>query len=54
MRLIGIEILNDGLGVSIDDTVIESQSTFVCRTLLPWTAVTNPFRREDGTVGPVS
>ena len=54
MRLIGIEILNDGLGVSIDDTVIESQSTFVCRTLLPWTAVTNPFRRADGTVGPVS
>ena len=52
MRLIGIEILNDGLGVSIDDTVIESQSTFVCRTLLPWTAVHNPFRREDGTVGP--
>lgn len=54
MRLIGIEILNDGLGVSIDDVVIESQSTFVCRTILPWTAVSNPFRREDGTVGPVS
>lgn len=54
MRLIGVEILNDGLGVSIDDTVVESQSTFVCRTLLPWTAVANPFRRSDGTVGPVS
>lgn len=54
MRLIGVEVLNDGLGVSIDDTVIESQSTFVCRTLLPFTSVKNPYRREDGTVGPVS
>lgn len=44
MRLIGVEILNDGLGVSIDDTVIESQSTFVCRTILPFEAVANPFR----------
>jgi hypothetical protein len=44
MRLIGVEILNDGLGVSIDDTVIESQSTFVARTILPFEAVANPFR----------
>ena len=54
MKLVGVEILNDGMGVSIDDTVIESQSTFVCRTVLPWTAVVNPFRREDGSVGPAS
>jgi hypothetical protein len=54
MKLVGVEILNDGMGVSIDDTVIESQSTFVCRTVLPWTAVANPFRRDDGTVGPAS
>lgn len=44
MKLIGVEILNDGLGVSIDDTVIESQSTFVARTVLPWQAVRNDFR----------
>ena len=44
MKLIGVEILNDGLGVSIDDTVIESQSTFVCRTVLSWQAVRNDFR----------
>ena len=44
MRIIGVEILNDGLGVSIDDAVIESQSTFVARTLLPFQAVTNNFR----------
>lgn len=44
MKLIGVEILNDGLGVSIDDTVIESQSTFVARTILPWVSVKNDFR----------
>ena len=44
MRLIGVEILNDGLGVSIDDSVIESQSTFVARSILPFQAVANPFR----------
>jgi hypothetical protein len=44
MKIIGVEILNDGLGVSIDDTVIESQSTFVARTILPFTAVKNSFR----------
>lgn len=44
MRLIGVEILNDGLGVSVDDSVIESQSTFVARSILPFEAVTNPFR----------
>ena len=52
MRIIGAEILNDGLGVSIDDTVIEGQSTFVCRSLLPWTPVTNPYR-QDGIVRPI-
>lgn len=44
MRLIGVEILNDGLGVSVDDSVIESQSTFVCRSILPFQAVANPYR----------
>lgn len=44
MRIIGVEILNDGLGVSVDDAVIESQSTFVARSLLPFQAVTNNFR----------
>jgi hypothetical protein len=46
MRIIGVEILNDGLGVSIDDTVIESQSTFVARTILPFQSVKNPFRDQ--------
>lgn len=44
MKIIGVEILNDGLGVSVDDTVIESQSTFVARTILPFKEVPNVFR----------
>lgn len=48
MKLIGVEILNDGLGVSIDDNVIESQSTFVARTILPFTPVYNTYRDKVG------
>lgn len=36
MRIYGCEILNEGSGFSIDDIVIESQMTYVCRTILPW------------------
>jgi hypothetical protein len=39
MRLFGCEILNEGSGFSIDDIVIENQMTYVCRTLLPWSAL---------------
>jgi hypothetical protein len=36
MRIFGIEILNTGNGTSIDDTVNESQATFVARFVEPW------------------
>lgn len=36
MRIYGIEILNEGSGFSIDDVVIESQMTYVARTIAPW------------------
>lgn len=36
MRIWGVEILNEGSGVSIDDIVIEQQMTFVARTISPW------------------
>ena len=39
MRIFGIEILNFGNGTSIDDTVNESQATFVARFVEPWQAV---------------
>ena len=34
-KLYGVEILNEGFGTSIDDTVIEQQATFVAQTIAP-------------------
>jgi len=42
MRIYGIEILNEGSGVSIDDAVSEMQATFVARYVQPWAVV--PFQ----------
>jgi hypothetical protein len=39
MRVYGIEILNEGYGVSIDDIVSEQQMTYVARTLVGWRPV---------------
>jgi hypothetical protein len=39
MRIFGVEILNSGNGTSIDDTVNESQATFVARFVEPWQAI---------------
>lgn len=36
MRIYGVEILNEGYGVSIDDIVSEQQMTYVARTLIGW------------------
>ncbi len=37
MRIFGVELLNEGYGVSIDDIVSEQQFTYVARTILGWT-----------------
>lgn len=37
MSIFGVEILNEGSGISIDDIVNEQQMTFVARELTPWT-----------------
>lgn len=42
MRIFGVEILNEGYGVSIDDITSEMQNTYVARTLTPWQRVTSP------------
>jgi hypothetical protein len=42
-KILGVEILNEGTGVSIDDTVTETQATFVARAVEPLTAVQSPF-----------
>lgn len=39
MTIIGVELLNEGSGLSIDDIVNETQMTFVARTLIPWKPV---------------
>jgi len=36
MRIYGAEYLNEGSGFSVDDMVIENQTTYICRAVLPW------------------
>lgn len=45
MRIYGVEILNEGTGMSIDDLVSEKQCTFVARTISPWTPA-NPSWKD--------
>ncbi len=40
-KLFGVEILNEGFGTSVDDSVIEQQATFVAQTIAPLQAVGN-------------
>lgn len=42
-KIFGVEILNEGTGISIDDTVTETQATFVARSIEPLQAVQSPF-----------
>ena len=44
MKITGVEILNEGSGVSIDDAVTEMQASFVARFVQPWSAVVSPFQ----------
>ncbi len=39
MKIFGVEILNEGSGLSIDDIINEAQMTFVARSLTPWIPV---------------
>lgn len=36
MHIIGVELINEGSGVSIDDIVTETQMTFVARAIIGW------------------
>ncbi len=38
MKIYGVEILNEGAGVSIDDIVLEQQMTFIARGCTGWQA----------------
>lgn len=39
MRIFGVDLLNEGYGVSIDDIVSEQQHTYVARTIIGWRPV---------------
>lgn len=41
MEIRGVEILNQGQGISVDDLMIDQQMTFVCTDIMPWRAA--PF-----------
>jgi hypothetical protein len=45
MRIFGVELLNEGYGVSIDDIVSEQQHTYVARTIIGWTPI--PSKNTD-------
>jgi hypothetical protein len=47
-KIFGVEILNEGSGISIDDAVTEMQATFVARAVEPMQAVPSKF---DGGIG---
>jgi len=38
MRIIGVEIINEGYGISVDDMNSEQQMTYVARAIIPWRA----------------
>jgi hypothetical protein len=41
-KILGVEILNEGSGLSVNDAVTESQATFVARAIEPLQAVNSP------------
>jgi len=51
MKIFGVEILNEGSGVSIDDAVTEMQATWVARLVEPWQAVVTAFPDLSGAGG---
>lgn len=54
MRIFGVELLNEGSGVSIDDIVTEQQHTYVARDLIGWTYVPSPNQKKIVNQGGVS
>lgn len=36
MSILGVELINEGSGISIDDIVTETQMTFVARAIVTW------------------
>jgi hypothetical protein len=48
MEIIGMEILNTGSGVSVDDTTTDESCSYIATQILPWHSQTyNPVSRQD-------
>ena len=47
-KIFGVELLNEGFGISIDDAVSEMQATFVARVVEPMSAVDSPYQSALG------
>jgi len=54
MQILGVEVLNEGYGISIDDIVSEQQMTFVARAIDPWQRVNTPDAWKSKTNSPLS
>lgn len=46
MHILGVELINEGSGISIDDITSETQMTFVARAILGW----RPISQAGGTL----
>lgn len=49
MHIMGVELINEGSGVSIDDIVTETQMTFVARAIIGWRPLQVGRGAKDGT-----
>jgi hypothetical protein len=54
MRIFGVELLNEGYGVSVDDIVSEYQHTYVARSVIGWTMVPSANAEAIASQGGVS
>lgn len=56
MKIYGVDLLNEGYGISVDDAVSEMQATFVARGVEPLQAVASNFPQfgPAGTLGPTA
>lgn len=52
MKVIGVELMNENSGFSIDDIVIEQQYTFIAIDLTPWTPDAADEQDVKASIGP--
>lgn len=54
MKIIGVDLMNEGYGVSIDDIASEMQYTYMCRSIIPWTSVQQGGQTDVGIRSSIS